>query len=234
MAHDIYKPENASQTIAEIRRIIESEVGPQFGKLPTEREFCEKLGTGRRTVRNALEALEAEGLIWRRQGKGTFIGQPPDPIAAFAAEIAGEADFLSVMEARIAIEPALAELCARRATSDDVNRLRILAERTMKAQDADTAELWDGSLHRLIARVAGNRMLMASFTLLDEVRMGEDWQTQRQRARTPVTLACCDLQHTKVIDAIAARDGSTARAAMTEHLMTLRDNLILATQDESG
>jgi DNA-binding FadR family transcriptional regulator len=231
LPYDARKPENASRTLAEIRRIIDASAGPQVGKLPTERELCDRLGTGRRSVRRALDALEAEGLIWRRQGKGTFIGQAPDPTAAFAAEIAGETDLLSVMEARIVIEPALAELCARRATGDDVARLRVLAERTTNASDADTTELWDGSLHRLIARVAGNRILMASFTLLDEVRMGDDWQTQRHRARTPETMTLYDGQHRAIIDAIQKRDGPGARAAMTAHLLSLQTNLASAMQD---
>ena len=135
------------------------------------------------------------------------------------------------MEARIAIEPALAELCARRATFDDVGRLRVLSTRTTSSPDADSAELWDGSLHRLIARIAGNRILMASFTLLDEVRMGEDWQTQRHRARTPATKALYDSQHTAIIDAIEARNGPRARDAMIEHLTTLQANLARAITD---
>ena len=234
MPYDARKPENASRTLAQIRRIIDDTKGPQVGKLPTERELCEQLAVGRRSVRQALDALEAEGLIWRRQGKGTFIGQAPDPTAAIAAEIAGETDLLSVMEARIAIEPALAELCAHRATGDDVARLRVLAERTTHASDADTAELWDGSLHRLIARVAGNRILMASFSLLDEVRMGDDWQTQRHRARTPETMTLYDRQHRAIIDAIQARDGPAARAAMATHLLSLQSNLASAMQATDG
>ena len=234
MPYDARKPENANRTLAEIRRIIDASKGRKLGKLPTERELCERLGVGRRTVRQALDALEAEGLIWRRQGKGTFIGQAPDPTAAIAAEIAGETDLLSVMEARLAIEPALAELCAHRATGEDVARLRVLAQRTTAASDADTTELWDGSLHRLIARVAGNRILMASFTLLDEVRMGHDWQAQRHRARTPETMTLYDRQHSDIIDAIAARDGPAARATMATHLRSLQANLANAMQGSNG
>src|SRR3546814_18010883 len=38
-------------------------------QLPTERELAEQIGVGRRAVRRALEVLEAEGRIWRRQGR---------------------------------------------------------------------------------------------------------------------------------------------------------------------
>jgi DNA-binding FadR family transcriptional regulator len=217
--------DEASRVLAAVRRMIENHQLPADGRLPTERELAAELGAGRRSVRRALERLEREGLIWRRQGKGTFAGQPPDPTEALAAEIMGEVDPLIAMEARLCIEPALSELCARRATAEDVERLRHLAERVAAPGDAASAELWDGALHRLIARIAGNRIMLTAFTLIDEVRTGADWQVKRLRARTPETLALYDRQHRRIIDAIEARDGAGAAEAMRAHLVSLSENL---------
>ncbi|MEM1428302.1 MAG: FCD domain-containing protein [Pseudomonadota bacterium] len=208
-----------------LRHIVEGEKLPSDGRLPTEREIAAELGCGRRAVRRALDELEREGLIWRRQGKGTFAGQPPDPAEALAAEIAPSADALAVMEARLCIEPGLADLCAQRATSQDVDRLRGLARRSAEPYDAEAAELWDGALHRAIARIAGNRILLTAFSLVDEVRLGTEWQEQRHRARSPETMALYDRQHTLIIDAIAARDGNAASVAMHAHLSALTERL---------
>ncbi len=215
----------ATRVLDAIRRMIENHQLPADGRLPTERNLAAELETGRRNVRRALETLEGEGLIWRRQGKGTFAGQPPDPTEALAAEIVSEVDPLVTMEARLCIEPALAELCARRATAEDVARLRHLAERVAFPADAEAAELWDGALHRLIARIGGNRIMLTAFTLIDEVRVGEEWQLKRHRARTPETMALYNGQHRRIIDAIEARDGPRAAAAMREHLAALSSNL---------
>lgn len=42
-------------------------------RLPPERELAERLGVARETLRRALQELQGEGLLERRQGAGTFV-----------------------------------------------------------------------------------------------------------------------------------------------------------------
>lgn len=194
-------------------------LGPD-GRLPTERELCEATGAGRRMVRRALASLEAEGLVWRRQGKGTFAGQPVEPIEALAAELSTCCKPMEVMEARLCIEPELAAFCARRALPDEIKRMRILSQRRFEAGDNESIELWDSALHRLIAKSARNRPLLTSFAMLDETRAAPDWQGVRARARSDLSLRETEAQHERIIDAIEAGNAEEARAAMRDHLMT--------------
>jgi len=53
-------------------------------RLPPEQELAEALGVSRGTLRLALERLESNGEIMRRQGSGTFVGRVASP-AAFSA-----------------------------------------------------------------------------------------------------------------------------------------------------
>jgi GntR family transcriptional regulator len=45
-------------------------------RLPSEPAMCRQFSVSRTTVRQALSALEGEGLIWREKGKGTFVAEP--------------------------------------------------------------------------------------------------------------------------------------------------------------
>lgn len=217
--------DNASRARALLQGVIERSATGAEGRLPTERQLAETLGVGRRAVRRALEALEAEGLIWRKQGKGTFVGQPPDPTQVLAAEIVGETNVIEVMEARLCIEPSLAAMCARHALPPDIERMRNLARRTMEAPDPDSIELWDGALHRLIARTAANKPLLTAFSLIDEIRGNQNWRGLRSSARSLETLKVSDREHHAIIDAIEAGDPPAAEAAMRAHLTTLATNL---------
>ncbi|MGB3554565.1 MAG: FCD domain-containing protein [Jannaschia sp.] len=204
--------------------IAAGELGAE-GRLPTERALADRFGTSRRAVRLALDNLEGEGLVWRRQGSGTYAGLPSDPTGDLAARIAGETDPIQVMEARLCIEPTLAALCAERMTETEIVRLRALAQRQVEASDPHAIELWDGALHRLIANCARNRPLLTAFALLDRVRSNPEWVAVRARARSNASMVVSRNEHETLIHAIATRQPDLAREAMHDHLSSRFDAL---------
>ena len=217
--------DSANVVRARLLGLIEQGNLPTDGRLPTERDLSDSMGVGRRTVRLALESLLAEGLIWRQQGKGTFAGQAPDKTQVLAAEIVGETNFAEVMAARLCIEPTLAALSARHALPADIDRMRNLARRILQATDPDSIELWDGALHRLIARTARNKPLFTAFSMIDEIRANAGWRELRSKARSLETLKVNDGEHHAVIDQIEAGNPQGAEAAMRSHLTSLANNL---------
>jgi GntR family transcriptional regulator len=56
--------------------LIRSGLGPH-DRLPTERELAEQFDVTRMTVRRALDRLELEKKVYRVQGAGTFVAEPP-------------------------------------------------------------------------------------------------------------------------------------------------------------
>lgn len=55
---------------------IESGSLPPGTQLPPERDLSERLGVNRMTLRHALRMLAAQGLLVRKQGKGTYVASP--------------------------------------------------------------------------------------------------------------------------------------------------------------
>lgn len=219
-------PANSSYALEQLRSLIGSNRLANDGKLPTERALSDTLGVSRRAVRRALEVLEAEGLIWRRQGSGTFVGQRPDQWDPHIEALVAGTNFLEVMEVRLRIEPQLAQLAAVRATRADIERLYDLNAKIAGGTDADSHELWDGALHRQIAQCAGNRFFLGIFDVINRVRQDEAWQAIRELARNVNhTHAVVNKQHAAIIDAIASRDPVRAGEAMRQHLLTLQESL---------
>ncbi len=217
--------DNSSYALERIRPLLEPDRLGSDRKLPTERTLAERLDVSRRAVRRALEVLEAEGRIWRRQGAGTFVGPAPAPSLEGIEDILRQSSYLDVMEVRLRFEPHSARLAARRAGPADIERLRKLLDHISTSRDADERELWDSSLHRTVAEISGNRIYLAIFDLVDKVRQERAWIEMRERARNHDTLVKAHAHHHAIVDAIAHKDGDAAGEAMREHLQALLDNL---------
>lgn len=226
---------NSNYALEKLRALLQSDSLDADGKLPTERMLSEILGVSRRSIRRALEVLEAEGRIWRRQGSGTFAGKRPDGWSNHVDSIIADTDLMEIMEVRLRVEPQLAQLAAIRAKAADIERMYDLVKKIYESTDADGRELWDGALHRQIAQCAGNSFFLTIFDVINRVRQDEAWQAIRERARSASrTREVTHGQHTAIVDAIAARDPGKAGEAMRQHLLTLQESLIRITSLDHG
>lgn len=225
--------DNSNAALDRLRTLLRSGRFETGARLPTERTLAEDLGVSRRSVRRAFEVLDSEGVVWRRQGSGTFVGpRPRDPDEPLEVVVAGT-DPMEVMEVRLRLEPQLAQLAALRARPNDVRDMYDLITKIGECTDSDGRELWDGALHRKIAGCTGNTLLLVLFDVINRVRQDPAWQKIREQARVaarsrPITHD----QHLAIVDAIAARDPVGAAEAMRRHLLTLQENLVRATSHD--
>ncbi|WP_230529822.1 FadR/GntR family transcriptional regulator [Microvirga roseola] len=218
--------DSSNFALGRLRTLLEEGAFDGEQRLPPERVLAADLGIGRRGLRRALEVLEAEGRIWRHQGKGTFLGPRPVEAPTNLEELSKRTHPLEVMDVRLEIEPALARLAALRASNGDIERLLRLADKTASTSDADGRELWDSALHRAIAEAAGNTLLLAIFDMVDRIRQDSTWRVLRERARSRDRQQIYVDQHRRVIAAIAQREAHAAEQAMREHLELVRDGLL--------
>ncbi len=229
MADDNQTQRNSSLALQRLRIIVDQLEREAREQLPTERELAEEIGVGRRAVRRALDVMEAEGRIWRRQGAGTFIAAARSRTESRIRQLPEMSNMFEVMEVRLRIEPALARLAALRATAPEIARMREIAGKVIEASDMDSRELWDSSLHRAVAMAAGNTLFLALFDVVDRVRQDDNWRHVREALRTPTSTRLYHAQHGELVDAIERRDPVAAEQVMRKHLLSLQERLMLQT-----
>ncbi|MCD7852476.1 MAG: GntR family transcriptional regulator, partial [Oscillospiraceae bacterium] len=81
-----------SQLVSIVKRNISAGTLSPGDLLPSESELCKTFGISRSTVRQAIGALESEGLVVRKQGRGTFVAEPKgrrrtENVYSFTSEI---------------------------------------------------------------------------------------------------------------------------------------------------
>src|SRR5215211_2523208 len=105
-------------------------------RLPPELELAAMLGVSRGTLRTALDRLEEAGEITRRQGSGTYVGQPVRP---------------SAFHEGLEVLRPYSELAARRGVRLRVRDLRI-ADESLSAGSAEVFGLAAGAPAPTITR----------------------------------------------------------------------------------
>jgi GntR family transcriptional repressor for pyruvate dehydrogenase complex len=192
---------------------------PPGSRLPAERDLATRLNVSRPSLREALIALELEGLVEVRGGSGVYVRAPASAPPSAAADAPGPFD---VLDARALVEPecaalaALREATARAAVAEAFARLAASRAAGRADEDADRA------FHLTIAEASGNAALARLVAVL--------WRDQG----APLAIRLTDLavsparrrdnlaEHAAIAQAIAAGDATAARAAMRRHLVAVR------------
>jgi DNA-binding GntR family transcriptional regulator len=120
-----------------LRREILAGVFAPRQQMPTEQQLCERFGASRITIRHALQILEEELLVLRRQGSGTFVS--PTPSRKIPILVTDYAD--SVARHAPGMGRVVVEMRQMEAPEEVAWHLRVLAqERILYARRVDSIE----------------------------------------------------------------------------------------------
>ena len=124
---------NADRIAEELRKRVEAGEWTSAKRLPTERDFATEYGVARNTVRRAFDQLEADGLLKRRVGRGTYLRhEETDAISTIVRRMEGTSP-ADMMEVRLLLEPAATGFAA---TNASASALAEIAEAHQRAIDA--------------------------------------------------------------------------------------------------
>jgi GntR family transcriptional regulator, transcriptional repressor for pyruvate dehydrogenase complex len=226
VSFDPVRPTRASNdVVAQIREAILSGRVKPGDRLPTERDMAQQFGVSRVTIRDALRALEAGGLIRVKVGGGggPYVTQPDigvlrDSLSAHF-QLHG-ATLRELAEARMALETTAARLAAERATDADLTSLKSAIERRASLD-----------FHATLVGAAHNRPLLTMFSatraLIQEAFDG-------LHARQPDMVETARRVHTQLYEAIASREPDLAVRLMREHMLDFAARAERAERAETG
>ncbi|AVX04920.1 putative HTH-type transcriptional regulator [Maritalea myrionectae] len=218
--------ENYADIEQSLREGLISGVFLKDGRLIAERELAKRLDVSRTKLRRVLDLLEQDGVIFRRQGQGTFLLPPPLPNQPRVQQLASTVTPREVMEVRLEVEPALAALTAERATGDDLRQLQGFAEATTNARSTDQYERADDIFHYKIAQMAKNPLFLAIYEEIRAVRQQAGWTERRASTYSEETIAELGVEHNDILNAISANDPRAAALSMRKHLVHVSNTML--------
>jgi DNA-binding FadR family transcriptional regulator len=211
---------NQANAVEVVRNFVLSSGATDGGRLPTERSLVTTLRMPRSAIRNALLVLEAEGLVVRKVGSGTYLAGPvpakaPQPAAASASL---DVNPKQIMEARLALEPQIAALAAVNCTRSDLDHLIACAEEYHRADDFEAFEAADEKFHHAIAAATHNPLVISAWQSFSAAQAAAEWGGLRQHFLTGERRARSREEHDRILGAIRQRDASAASKAVRDHL----------------
>jgi len=215
------------------RRLMDELVSGRYDvgdRLPAERELSAQFNVSRPTVREAVIALEVQGLVEVRVGSGAYVKRLPgkEDIPGFNISA------FELTEARLLFEGEAAALAATTITEEGLAELAALVEEIEREnRNPHGTEKADRAFHLAIARATRNAAVAEAVERLWNLRADSPESALLHEKARSANIKPVVEEHTAVLEALRARDPAAARAAMRTHLASVLDSLLFATEEKA-
>lgn len=199
-------------------------------RLPSEKDLSVQFGVSRPIVREALRRLREEGLIYSRQGAGSFVsgsatlatrqGRPLPAVAAPAPGVTSIAEVRRIYEYRLALEGGAAFVAAVNRTDEQLEALALAmeaSEKTILAGEPGIEQ--DAEFHMSIVRATQNHYFEDALAALKpqlEFLIGLSRTVSALQSEDHMALV--QRQHRSIYMAIKDGNSSAARDAVQTHI----------------
>jgi len=231
---DVFKPirpKKISEEIVEQLRdaIFDGKLKPGQ-KLPAERELAKSLGVSRVSLREALNTLQAMGLLEIQQGNRTFVRPLTtlsiyDPLVTFTKK--SPRNMLQIFEVRKHMEAGITALAAERATEEELDRLQgIVGEMEEDLSKNRLGAKSDMDFHSALSDASRNfpfqHLMKTIYDLLqEELRIAWGLVFPRNEQREMLFN-----QHKEILSGVLARDPKRAGQAAFAHLQFVEERWV--------
>ncbi len=232
-----FRPKQVYEQVSErIREAIRTGEFLPGTRLPAERELALQFGVGRPAVREAIGALQNEGLVATRRNAGTFISETAPSMLAKApssrerASVDADCSPTGTLEVRLILEPAIARRAATLAKRDSLAEHYL--EQMESVTDISTAEQrakWnncDRLFHRQLAVMTGDPLLLR---IADEVAKTMDqplWKRLKDEGIYDAgRIRLYAAEHRLIYEAIANGQADAAAFYVEQHILRVRGDI---------
>ena len=213
----IQKKSLSDEIVFQIKEMIADGRLKPNQKLPTEQELCKAFSVGRTTVREALMALTALGLVKRNKHNSYVTDVAEHPLREFYLQLMTDHyDVSQLYEARLMLEGLVARLACQRGSEEQLQQLEAL-NRQMQSNDVEEYIRADIAYHNLIMLAADNRVL---YEMYQVIRLLLE-KSQREIAQQEEVRATSRAQHREIWEALKKRDGDAAMSRMNQHIRSM-------------
>lgn len=193
-------------------------------KLPNELELAQELGVSRATLREAIQALTAQGVLEVRRGRGTFVSQRVAEIDdfGFSALDQVKGQLRDLFELRAVFEPEMAALACRRASPEELADILTQGERAaacIRAGEDRTRA--DREFHAAIVRATHNEFMARLLPIISQAVETAIVSGDHGDRLAEHTLR----DHALLMEFFAKRDPEGARCAMAVHMRHAMDEM---------
>lgn len=188
-------------------------------RLPTERDLATDLGISRSSMREAVRALTVLGILEARHGSGIYVTQlgTGNLLETFGvvADLSRGRQLVELLEVRRVLESHATALAAARISAEQLAEATGHLEAMNATDDPDEILAHDLAFHRTIVGAAGNDSLAAIVDgLSSQTFRARVWRGYAEQGAFEQTRK----EHTRIHQALVARDPEAARAAASAHV----------------
>lgn len=184
-----------------------------------ERDTAEAMGVSRTPMREAIRILAKEGLVELRPARSPIVALPDVTALSEQAEVL------------IALEKLAARLACGNAKDRDLEEIgRIVARMAAEFDSVDALDMFeiDMSFHGAIAAASGNGALSDTHRGFQERLWHARFLSARKRRNRDRVVS----DHTRILDALRARDADAAETAIDRHLRRLAEDIRSVIEEE--
>jgi DNA-binding FadR family transcriptional regulator len=210
----------------QIRQAIFSGLLTPGHKLLPEREMAERFQTSRLALREALRALEKEGMIVikRGSGGGAFVADFDNALRALLDSLntvvkLGQAKSAHLTEVRAILEPEITRLATIRATPANIKAIEdVVLAQEKELQSGELSRKLDMEFHRRVAEAANNPVLNIVVNAVNESIRDAIFRSKRSMEMRSRVVR----YHRNILEALQSGDAARAKAVMTEHVVDVQ------------